>query len=120
MFNKGDVVAYTSGRHGDAETNPSWGGIYGKVKGVVTELEGPQVDSYAMVIRVKWVHLNTDNLYSPVDLSLMVNDGGRFVSVVDDDVSEEDQSNLEEAKIDKAKEDLGQEIKIKGLFNVGG
>lgn len=94
---KGDLVAYTSGHHGDSEENPLWNGRFGRTRGKVTSVSGDTAEEHELIIRVYWSAFDTTNIYSVSDLSVIAKAKNNFV-----------------------KPDPGPEIKIKGLFNVGG
>jgi hypothetical protein len=65
MFKVGDKVKYVSGEYGDEIANPLWGGINGKIEGVVVKKEIFDLDS--LPIQVHWSN-GFDNDYRPIDL----------------------------------------------------
>lgn len=93
---KGDVVAYTSGQHGDSKENPLWNGQFGKIRGKVMSTAGAGAGGKNLAIRVYWPSFETTNIYSLDDLNIIARS----------------RDNI-------AAEEPGPEIKIKGLFNVG-
>jgi len=78
-FKIGDRVKYTSNNHGDRESNPLWGGDYGKVKGTITDIDS---------IRVKWDNGNS-NSYSADDLEL-IKKGNKIMNLVEKLLKPED------------------------------
>lgn len=66
-FKVGDRVKYISGKHGDYNVNPLWGGKYGKIEGVVIKT----ADYSTLPIRVSWDN-GGKNTYYERDLELTV------------------------------------------------
>lgn len=60
---KGTLVAYTSGRHGDTERNPLWGGKRGEKVGRVKSMDATGQ------LCVDFPELGVSNIYLPEDLS---------------------------------------------------
>lgn len=67
---KGKKVKYTSGDEGDTESNPLWEGTYGKIKGIVTEIEKTENTDYPIVVEWENGH---NNQYTEDDLEVITN-----------------------------------------------
>jgi len=68
MFNIGDRVIYTSENHGDTRNNPLWKGRYGKIAGIITDLNAEPI-SIKYWISVLWDN-GKYNVYHNEDIEL--------------------------------------------------
>jgi hypothetical protein len=67
MFEIGDRVIYTSGRHEDFDMNPLWGGNQGNIVGTILDFENDY--DGARWMRVLWDN-REENTYEDEDLEL--------------------------------------------------
>ena len=67
MFKIGDKVKLVTNRYGDHENNPVWNGEFGKIEGTIYTID----NTLSLPICVKWIVLNTKELYEDKDLELI-------------------------------------------------